>query len=361
VKLYYNKTSPYARKVRVVAIERGWSARLHLVDTDPWSDPAELIAATPLCKVPALDLGGGAVLTESDLIARHLDEAAPGPGLLPAPGAAREQALARLGLAQGVTDAAFDTAMERRRPPDRQWPDWIARRGYDTWCVDMEGYGRSDKHRDRRADVADGADDLAAASDYILGLRGCGPLLLYGISSGSLRAALFAERHPERVRRLAMDATVWTGRGSRTLAERSRRLDQFEASHRRPLDRDFIRSVFTRDHPGVADEATIEAFADAVLALDDSAPTGTYVDMCSRLPVTDPGRILAPTLVIRGEFDGIAAFDDVLEFFRRLPNPDKQFTMLPGIAHASFQERNYRLVYHVLHAFFSRPEPVYRG
>ena len=83
----------------------------------------------------------------------------------------------------------------------------------------------------------------------------------------------------------------------------------------------------------------VDAFADAILALDDSMPNGTYIDMCSRLPVVDPALISAPTLVLRGQFDGIAAFDDLIEFFKRLPSADKQFTVMPGISHASFQQR----------------------
>ena len=45
----------------------------------------------------------------------------------------------------------------------------------------------------------------------------------------------------------------------------------------------------------------------------------------------------------------------------RLPNRDKQFAGMSGIAHASFQEQNYRIPYHLLHAFFSQPDPIYRG
>src|SRR6266542_295233 len=55
--------------------------------------------------------------------------------------------------------------------------DWFARLGYDTWCVDCEGYGRSDKSRRVNADVASGADDLAAASDHIMKQTGGGKLL----------------------------------------------------------------------------------------------------------------------------------------------------------------------------------------
>lgn len=245
--------------------------------------------------------------------------------------------------------------------PDASIMDWFARRGYDTWCVDCEGYGRSDKSRPVNADVSCGADDLAAASAYILQRSAQKQLLLYGVSSGSLRVGLFAQRHPERVQRLALDALVWTGEGSPTLAERRKRLPEYRASNRRPIDRAFVRSIFTRDHPGTSDLTVVDAFADAVLALDSSVPTGTYVDMTANLPVIDPEKIPVPTLIMRGQWDGIAAFEDVAGFFARLPNSDKQFIVMPGIAHSSMRSKNYALVYHLLDAYFSQPAPVYVG
>jgi pimeloyl-ACP methyl ester carboxylesterase len=239
--------------------------------------------------------------------------------------------------------------------------DWFAARGFDTWCMDNEGYGRSDKHRPINCDIPNGADDLAAGTKYILEATGAQKLLVYGISSGALKAALFAQRHPERVARLALDAFVWTGEGSPTLAERRKKLPEFQAKNRRPIDRSFVHSIFSRDHPGCADEATINAFAEAICALDDSVPTGTYVDMCSKLPLVDPAKITVPTIVMRGQYDGIAGVDDLLEFFKRLPNPDKQFSVMAGISHASFQQKNYKTVYHILHGFFVHPAPVYLG
>jgi pimeloyl-ACP methyl ester carboxylesterase len=258
-----------------------------------------------------------------------------------------------------ASQPTFDLKVPGR--PDSSAMDWFAERGFNTWCVDMEGYGRSDKKRDINFDIANGVDDLAAASDYIMKTRGAKNFLVYGISSGALRAALFAQRHPERVARLALDAFVWTGKGSPTLAERTKRLPEFSKVNRRPIDRAFLYSVFDRDHPGCAEERVVEAFADAVLALDDSVPTGTYVDMCSKLPVVDPAKISSPTIIMRGEFDGIAGFDDLVEFFKRLPNADKQFAVMPGISHASFQQINYLVVYHILHSFYTQPEPIYRG
>jgi pimeloyl-ACP methyl ester carboxylesterase len=258
-----------------------------------------------------------------------------------------------------ASQPTFDLQVPGR--PDSSVMDWFAARGFDTWCLDNEGYGRSDKKRPINFDISNGADDLAAASDFVSNETGNKKLLVYGISSGALKAALFAERHPERVARLALDAFVWTGEGSPTLAERKKRLPEFIAKNRRPIDRAFVQSIFARDHPGTADEATIDAFASAILALDDSVPTGTYVDMCSKLPLVDPAKITVPTILMRGQWDGIAGVDDLIEFFKRLPNPDKQFSVMAGISHASFQQKNYLMAYHILHAFFSQPEPEYRG
>jgi pimeloyl-ACP methyl ester carboxylesterase len=277
----------------------------------------------------------------------------------PAPGTTRAGTILFVHGSSMASQPTFDLYVPGR--PDSSVMDWFAARGYDTWCMDNEGYGRSDKRRPINCDIANGADDLAAGSEYILKSTGAKNLLVYGISSGALKAGLFAQRHPERVARLALDAFVWTGAGSPTLEQRRKKLPEFLAKNRRPMDRAFVRSIFSRDHPGTADEATVEAFADAILALDDSVPTGTYVDMCSKLPLVDPEKLTVPTIVMRGEYDGIAGFDDLVAFWKRLPNADKTFTVMAGISHASFQQKNYRMVYHILHAFFAQPAPAYRA
>ena len=258
-----------------------------------------------------------------------------------------------------ASQPTFDLTVPGRA--DSSAMDYFASLGYDTWTMDNEGYGRSDKSRPINCDIPNGADDLAAGTELILRQTGAKKLLIYGISSGALKAALFAQRHPERVARLALDAFVWTGEGSPTLEQRKKRLPEFLKINRRPIDRAFVHSIFERDHPGTADKATIEAFADQILKLDDSVPTGTYVDMCSKLPLVDPAKINVPTIVMRGQWDGIASFEDLLEFYRRLPHADKQFSAMEGISHASFQQKNYMSVYHILHAYFTLPEPVYRG
>jgi len=257
-----------------------------------------------------------------------------------------------------ASQPTFDLHVDGR--PFSSAMNYFAVLGYDTWCVDMEGYGRSSKHRDITCDIANGADDLTAATAYIKDYRGSGPMHMYGISSGALRAAAFTERHPERVARLALDAFVWTGEGSPTLADRSKKLAEFRASNRRPIDYAFVQSIFNRDHADCVEPKVVDAFAKAICALDDSMPNGTYIDMCSRLPLVDPEKITVPTIILRGQYDGIASVTDLLKFFEKLPHNDKQFTVMEGISHASFQQKNYAMVYDILAAFLDRTPPVYK-
>jgi len=122
--------------------------------------------------------------------------------------------------------------------------DYFARLGYDVWCFDCEGYGRSDKTRDSKFYVADGADDTEAVAEYVRQVRGDEQLLMFGGSSGALRAAMFAERRPDRVKRLILDAFVWTGAGAPTLEQRRKRLPEYLASKRRPVNPELVRTNF---------------------------------------------------------------------------------------------------------------------
>lgn len=127
MRLFYNATSPYARIARVAILEKGLQGRVELVETDPWSNPPELLEVNPLSKVPVLDIEGVGPLTESSVIAQVLDLLSPSFPLLPAAAPARIDTLTRAALAQGLIDAAFGLVLEGRRPEERRWADWTGR------------------------------------------------------------------------------------------------------------------------------------------------------------------------------------------------------------------------------------------
>ena len=155
--------------------------------------------------------------------------------------------------------------------------------------------------------------------------------------------------------RLILEAFTWTGKGSPTLGKRAEAVEYFRTHNRRPRDRDMIRSIFTRDKPGTSDPAVAEALADAELVFGDTIPTGTYLDMTANLPVVDPARVQAPVLIVRGEHDGIATEEDVVAFFSRLPNADRQLVILAGASHATALGFTRRQLWHAMRAFLEMP------
>ena len=249
--------------------------------------------------------------------------------------------------------SSFDLQVQER--PDYSLMDHFAGLGYDVWTMDHEGYGRSDRTAGN-SDIASGAGDLAAAMPIVERETGQTRYNFYGGSSGALRAALFAQRNPGCVARLMVSALVYTGEGSPTLAKRREKVEEYRSNNTRKVDRAFIHSMFTRDKPGTSEMVAADALADAELALGDSVPTGTYLDMCAHLPVLDPARVACPVLIIRGEYDGIAAEADLLDFFGKLPSKDKQFVFISGLAHAATLGINRHKFWHVMRAFMTVPE-----
>ncbi len=127
MKLYSAPLSPFARKVRIMAIELGLAERLELVhqSVNPVT-PDESFQATgnPLGKIPALLTDEGQTLYDSHVIAAYLDALAGGQGLVPAD--RRWQILTHQALASGMTDAAILVRYELAlRPADKQWPAWV--------------------------------------------------------------------------------------------------------------------------------------------------------------------------------------------------------------------------------------------
>ncbi len=230
----------------------------------------------------------------------------------------------------------------------------FARLGYDTWTMDFEGYGRS-TITDTTANVQHGVEDLIVATELLERETGLTRFHFSGQSSGALRAGAFAMARPDRVDRLVLAAFTYTGEGSPTLIERARNVEFYRNNIRRPRNRAMMASIFTRDRPGTGDSRVAEALADAELALSDSAPTGTYLDMTANLPVVDPTRVLAPVLLIRGVYDGIATEEDLTNFFVQLPNHDRQYVILPGLSHSVHLGYNRAGFWHAVQSFLTMP------
>jgi pimeloyl-ACP methyl ester carboxylesterase len=233
----------------------------------------------------------------------------------------------------------------------------FASHGFDCWTMDHENYGKSGR-TSGNSDIASGVEDLKAAAEVVTRETGQTKFHFVGESSGALRAGAYAMAAPERIDRLVFAAFTYKGEGSPTLQKRAEQLDYYRSHNLRKRDRDMIRSIATRDKPGTSDPAVIEALADVELQFGDQIPTGTYLDMTANLPVVLPEKVLAPVLLVRGEYDGIASVADLQAFFNKLPNGDRQFIILPGTAHSVVLATNRQLFWHVTRAFLTMPSPI---
>ena len=244
--------------------------------------------------------------------------------------------------------------------PEREgysFMDYFARLGFEVWTMDHEGYGHSDRTAGN-SDIASGCDDLKAAMTVVSKVTGQDKATFFGQSSGALRAARFANFYPDYVERLIVDAFVWTGKDAPTLIARAKLLPQLLESNVRKIDAAFYRSVFTRDYPGSSEAMIGDVVAEEELQYGDTVPTGTYLDMVSKLPLVDPAKVLCSVLMIRAEHDGIATESDVMEFFQRLPHPDKQLVKIAGLAHTAPLGINRHRFFHAIHAFLTMPARI---
>jgi alpha-beta hydrolase superfamily lysophospholipase len=216
----------------------------------------------------------------------------------------------------------------------------FARYGYDVWTMDHDGYGRSGSSGNN-SDIASSVLDLKAAIPVVLQETGQAKMHFYGTSSGAIRAGAYAQEHPERVDRLVLVAFTYKGTGAPEIGRRAARVEQLRASNRRKRDAAMIRSIFTRE-----------------MKFGEEVPTGTYLDMAAHLPLVDPKKVQSPVLMLRGIHDGNSTDDDLLDFYRQLPNGDRQFAILPHTAHSPGYSNNRHLLWYAVRNFLAAPAPI---
>ncbi len=125
MKLFASPTSPYARKIRIVLLEK--QLPFELVEDSPWESATRVPEINPLGKVPVLVLDDGEVFFDSPVIAGYLEILDADPRLLPTDMPARVRVRQSEALADGITDAAVTALLESRRPDGERSDREIAR------------------------------------------------------------------------------------------------------------------------------------------------------------------------------------------------------------------------------------------
>lgn len=125
MKIFYSSTSPYSTKVRMAAQYAGLAAEAVVADTA--KDPAELLAANPLGKIPALVTDDGLAVFDSRAIMNYIDRQSRG-ALYPRNAVKRTEVDVLEATADGICDCLLAIVYERRsRPEDKVYQPWIDR------------------------------------------------------------------------------------------------------------------------------------------------------------------------------------------------------------------------------------------
>ncbi|MFZ2870817.1 glutathione S-transferase N-terminal domain-containing protein [Zavarzinia sp.] len=146
-RLCWSLTSPFVRKVMILAHETGLAGDIELLAKNVWAPDTDIGATNPLGKVPALVLDDGTVVFDSPVILDVLDRQHGGPSLIPATGPERTRVLTLQALADGVLDALVLRLLEGRRPEAERSAAWVERqmravaRGLDALEDAVFGFG----------------------------------------------------------------------------------------------------------------------------------------------------------------------------------------------------------------------------
>ena len=147
MKLSFSPASPFARKVRIAAIELGLIDKIEFIPATvaPGQPNEEYSRITPLKKLPVLILDNGDVILDSYVIVEYLDELAGGGKLIPASGPARWKVKSDHSMLQGMLDSMLLCRYENMvRPEPLRWQAWAD----DHWARAWNGMARFEKQAD---------------------------------------------------------------------------------------------------------------------------------------------------------------------------------------------------------------------
>lgn len=266
-------------------------------------------------------------------------------------------------------ETAFDLALD-----GFSWMDFIARRGFDVFLLDVRGYGRSTRPpamdmppeaHPPFASTEDARADVGAVASYIRHRRGIERLCLLGWSWGCATMGSFAAVFPELVERLVLFAPGWVRDGV-SAADPGGPLGAWRGVTRQAALARWLNGVPADKLDGLIPPGWFDTWADATFATDPvgaamhppvlRAPNGVVRDSrefwtAGRAPY-DPAGITAPTMIAVGEWDRDTPPALGLKLFSLLTNArEKRLVLLGEATHTALMERRRLALFGEVQAF----------
>lgn len=252
------------------------------------------------------------------------------------------------------------------------WMDYIAGRGFDVWCMDLRGYGRSTRPAamsqppEANPPLMKGEQavaDIAAVSAFVRNRRSLPKLVHMGWSWGTSLMGRFAADNPGLVERLVLYAPVWLrekAEGPAPTLGAYRSVTQAQARER------WLTGVPEGKRDALIPPGWFEHWAGVTWASDPEglrqnpsvlrAPNGSQSDSWefwrADRPFYDPAKITAPTLLVVAEWDQDTPPALAVALFPKLTNsPGKRLVMLAEGTHTIMMERNRGTLFQAVQVF----------
>jgi len=202
--------------------------------------------------------------------------------------------------------------------------------------------------------TAEASLDLNAVVDYVLKLRNVKTVDLLGWSWGTQYCGMFVMSQPEKVGKYISYAQMHVN--SADIAKRRPRIDTFRQNPYVTIpEAGWKPRFYSMAPPEISDPEVVNAFAKVAAQVEVKSPTGPQLDMVTIMPMLNPRLMPVPVMIIHGQYDDVADLDGLLPFFARLPNPRKQYVVVPDAGHMMHLQKGHLLFQHDVIAFFSAP------
>lgn len=257
-------------------------------------------------------------------------------------------------LAHGSATAgreSFDLQVPGK--PTYSLMDVLARNGFDVFCLDVRGFGASTRPEGHMTTM-EASQDLSAVIDYILKARDVKKVNLLAWSWGTQYGGMYVMAQPAKVARYVSYAQMHLD--SPDISKRRPRIDVFRKNAYISIPEEGWKTRFYSMTPAeVNDTAVIDEYARNAVRVEPKSPTGPQLDMVTIMPMINPRLMPVPVMIIHGQYDDVADLPGLLPFFAGLPNPDKEYVVVPDAGHMMHLQKGHRVFQHHVIAFFSAP------
>lgn len=255
----------------------------------------------------------------------------------------------------------------------RSWADALNDAGFNAWGFDLIGYGQSDRYKNITAHplgrAYDALPQLEAVIETVLEQNGNQPIVLLAHSWGSVIAAQYVIKHPQRIEKLVLFGPI-----VKRMPDNSNNVPPAAFPAQFPLSvwaqyRRFVEDV-PRGQVQVLSEAHMQSWGAAFLASDPTVnqrmppsvmtsggPLADLADLWSGMALYDPANITVPTLIVRGEWDSVCNDQDAATLLATIGTKHKRDCKIERATHLMHLETQRVALYQAVNEFLIGANP----